>query len=91
MDEPIKVLIVDDALFMRQMISEILLSEGNYEIAWYNPRNGGELLNGSITEVTGGGFRSTGNPPGNDSKDWVCLIRGENGSFLRHPWPLPDF
>ena len=57
--------------------TDILLSEGTYNIAWYNPRTGGELFNGSITTVRGGGFRSTTNPPGNDSKDWVCLIRRE--------------
>ncbi len=55
--------------------ADILLSEGNYNIAWYNPRNGGELLKGNITSITGGGYRSTGNPPGDDSRDWVCLIR----------------
>jgi len=57
--------------------ADILLSGGNYNIAWYNPRSGGELLNGSITIITGGGYRSTGNPPGDDSKDWVCLISRE--------------
>jgi hypothetical protein len=58
--------------------ADILLPEGNYNITWYDPRSGGELQNGTLTTVTGGGYRSTGNPPGNDSKDWVCLIRREN-------------
>jgi len=55
--------------------ADILLAEGNFNIAWYNPRSGGELANGTITTLTGGGYRSTGHPPGDDRDDWVCLIR----------------
>ncbi|HBE43744.1 MAG TPA: DUF5060 domain-containing protein, partial [Bacteroidales bacterium] len=57
--------------------TEIRLPQGGYSMEWYNPRTGGDLLKGSLTNVNGGGFRSTGNPPASDGKDWVCLIKRE--------------
>ena len=48
---------------------------GNFDVKWYNPRLGGILLNGSITSITGGGLRSTGNPPNSVSEDWVVYIK----------------
>lgn len=53
------------------------LAQGNYTIKWYNPRSGGNLLNGSVTTVTGGNNKSIGNPPNNNSNDWVALIRSQ--------------
>jgi hypothetical protein len=50
------------------------LPEGEYTVNWFNPRTGGELMTGSITQIAGG-RSSTGNPPSDDGKDWVCLIR----------------
>lgn len=55
--------------------TDILLAEGNYSVAWYNPRTGGGPLEGSIKSLSGGDNRSTGNPPEEDGKDWICLIR----------------
>ncbi len=55
--------------------TEIRLPQGDYSVEWYNPRTGGDLVKGRLTNVNGGGFRSTGNPPASDGKDWVCLIR----------------
>lgn len=46
-----------------------------YTVAWYNPRAGGELQNGSVREVKGPGKVSLGNPPAEATEDWVVLIR----------------
>ncbi len=55
--------------------TEIRLPEGQYTVHWYNPREGGDLLQGTVKTLTGKGSSSTGNPPVKDGKDWVCLIR----------------
>ena len=57
--------------------TEIPLPDGTYNVKWFNPRTGGELLNGTVQNIRGSGFASTGNPPDDKSNDWVCLIRKE--------------
>ncbi|WP_343911377.1 Ig-like domain-containing protein [Aquimarina litoralis] len=52
---------------------------GQFTIKWYNPRNGGNLVNGSVTSVSGGGNRSLGTAPNSTSSDWIILIT-KNGS-----------
>ncbi len=47
---------------------------GQFTVKWYDPRNGGNLKNGSITSVGGGGNRSLGNAPNNSNKDWAIVI-----------------
>jgi len=54
--------------------TSIKLREGKYKVQWYNPRSGGELIPGKTISITGAGSESTGNPPEEDGKDWVCLI-----------------
>jgi Domain of unknown function (DUF5060) len=47
---------------------------GTYSVAWYNPRSGGALLNGSVTTITNGG--SLGTPPvATDVSDWAILLK----------------
>ena len=49
---------------------------GRYSINWYNPREGGLLLQGSLTLITAGSTTvSYGDAPGMDDKDWVVLLR----------------
>jgi hypothetical protein len=48
---------------------------GSFKVNWYDPRNGGELQNGSITSVKGGIVVELGTPPSKPEKDWVILIR----------------
>jgi hypothetical protein len=57
--------------------ADIKLPKGKYSLQWFNPRKGGDLLSGTVRPISGGGIVSTGNPPGDDFKDWVCLIRSE--------------
>ena len=46
-----------------------------YSVQWYNPRTGGELQNGNINSVKGGGQVEIGTPPTDKAKDWIALIR----------------
>jgi len=53
---------------------------GNYTVQWFNPRNGGALQNGNVTQIAGGANRSIGNPPNTGNSDWVALIRREGSA-----------
>jgi hypothetical protein len=50
-------------------------NEGPFKIQWYNPRTGGAISAGRITEVTGPGKVSIGSPTRDENKDWVVLVR----------------
>lgn len=63
------------ALYMPEgKATEIKLPAYPFNVQWFNPRTGGELSNGSV-QLLKGGKCSTGNPPEEDGKDWICLIR----------------
>ncbi len=53
---------------------ELNVTAGTYEIAWYNPRAGGELQRGSIQQFTGPGPLSFGSPPEDPDRDWVLFV-----------------
>jgi hypothetical protein len=46
---------------------------GNFTVKWFDPRNGGTLINGPT--VSGGGTVSLGAPPNNTSQDWIALVQ----------------
>ncbi len=48
---------------------------GDYEIKWFDPRLGGALQDGSITNVSAGDAVNIGLPPTDTNLDWVALIR----------------
>lgn len=48
---------------------------GTCSVAWYNPRTGGALLDGSITIISAPGVQPVGQPPSDPQEDWVVLIR----------------
>lgn len=50
-------------------------AEGEFTLAWYDPRNGGELQAGSTTTLTGGDKRSLGAPPNEPGQDWLAVLR----------------
>lgn len=55
---------------------QVALPEGSYTVHWFNPRTGGELMQGDVQELNGGkGRRWLGLPPSERSRDWVVLIR----------------
>ncbi len=49
--------------------------EGDYEVSWLDPKNGGLLQPGELSEVTGGEVVSLGEPPRGAAQDWVALIQ----------------
>ena len=48
---------------------------GGFTVKWFNPRTGGELVNGSVNTVKGGGSVALGNPPVDATEDWLAVIR----------------
>jgi hypothetical protein len=44
-------------------------------VQWFNPREGGEMVDGSILSLQGKGFQSLGDPPADPEMDWVVVIR----------------
>ncbi|MFC1739400.1 putative collagen-binding domain-containing protein, partial [Planctomycetota bacterium] len=49
-------------------------SSEKFTIKWYNPREGGNLLDGSIKTISGPGKKPIGLPPSDNNKDWLALI-----------------
>lgn len=47
---------------------------GSFTVNWFNPKSGGDLQQGSVTEIAGGGIVKLGNPPSNPEGDWVILL-----------------
>jgi hypothetical protein len=48
---------------------------GDFQVAWFNPRQGGQLASGSISEIAGGAGRSLGKPPADPGEDWLVVVR----------------
>jgi hypothetical protein len=48
--------------------------QGSFEVKWYNPRTGGDLVSGSIKSVDAGQNSQIGQPPANPGSDWVVLL-----------------
>ena len=48
---------------------------GPYEVRWFDPRRGGDLLEGSVRRVRGPGLAWTGDPPTEPERDWVVIVR----------------
>jgi len=53
----------------------ILSNNSVYDVFWYNPRTGGDLQMGDVSQITGHGSISIGNPPSEPGEDWVVLVR----------------
>ncbi|GAB5520639.1 MAG: hypothetical protein RhofKO_28900 [Rhodothermales bacterium] len=48
-----------------------------YTVQWYNPREGGALQNGSVTEASGPGTVNLGAAPSEASSDWAILVKAQ--------------
>lgn len=48
---------------------------GQFEISWYDPRNGGALQKGEINQVEGGRIVALGHAPRDPDQDWAVLIQ----------------
>lgn len=57
--------------------TDLDLSEasGSFSIAWFNPRQGGDLEAGSVQRVEAGGKVSIGQPPSDSGNDWLAVLR----------------
>ncbi|MFV9550916.1 DUF5060 domain-containing protein [Algibacter sp. PT7-4] len=55
-----------------------ILNPGEYSIKWFDPRNGGKLQNGSITNVSDGKDINLGQAPNSISLSWVVLLKKLN-------------
>jgi len=54
---------------------ELRRSTDAFQVRWYNPRSGGELLQGSVSEVRAPSTGvSLGLPPGDIDQDWVAFV-----------------
>ncbi|MEM7365265.1 MAG: PKD domain-containing protein, partial [Pseudomonadota bacterium] len=47
---------------------------GTYTVQWYDPWNGGDLQEGTITSIGGDGIANIGLPPHTANEQWVALI-----------------
>jgi len=52
-----------------------LQGEKTFSVKWFNPREGGDLQDGTLTIVQGKGFQHIGNPPSETEKDWVVVLQ----------------
>ncbi len=44
------------------------------DVAWFNPRTGGELQQGTLSSILGEGMQLLGHPPADPDLDWVVVI-----------------
>ncbi len=69
------------AILLHQDQETTTLDIGNsgkpFSISWYNPREGGDLVKGSIDSVKATGIVSVGHAPKDPKMDWVLLIKSE--------------
>lgn len=56
----------------------INLPDGEYTAGWFDPRNGGDLQNGSRIGLTGGTAVQVGNAPNSENMDWAVVIKPNN-------------
>jgi hypothetical protein len=54
---------------------DLSAATGSFSVHWFDPRNGGPLQTGSVTEVSGGAIRALGQPPSAINSDWALLVR----------------
>jgi hypothetical protein len=50
-------------------------AKGDFQVKWFNPRQGGSLTEGTVKQVTGGKSVALGNPPTDVEADWLAVVR----------------
>ncbi len=53
-----------------------------FQVEWYNPRTGGTMQTGTVREIKGPGKSLLGFPPSDRDKDWVVVVRKNDGMLL---------
>ncbi|MEM7038822.1 MAG: hypothetical protein AAF570_17710, partial [Bacteroidota bacterium] len=46
-----------------------------YDVTWYDPRAGGDMQKGSVTEIQGPGEIDLGQPPKDADQDWIVRVK----------------
>lgn len=54
---------------------DLTKADGVFEVLWFNPREGGDVVVGSVEAVKGGGKFILGQPPADIDKDWVAIVK----------------
>lgn len=60
------------------------VAAATYTVRWYNPRSGGTLQNGSVTQITGPGSFTIGQPPSDPGNDWAALVATTDSPALHN-------
>lgn len=57
--------------------TELNLSDanGDFDVRWFNPRDGGALATGTVSQVAAGQSVALGQPPGTPEEDWLVVVR----------------
>ena len=50
-------------------------AEGQFHVAWFNPRAGGDLQKGSTAAVSAGSVVKLGQAPTDQDEDWLVVVR----------------
>jgi hypothetical protein len=54
---------------------DLSAASGTFTLTWFDPRNGGPLKKGSVSNLNGGSIVSLGAPPDDTSDDWLAVVR----------------
>ncbi len=54
---------------------DLSAASGRFSVKWFNPRGGGDLQDGSLPEISGGGSVLLGFPPSQPEEDWLIVIQ----------------
>jgi len=65
-------------------------SNMQFYVRWFDPRNGGNLLTGSVASVSGPGTKSVGTAPNSSDKDWVVWVTLDPTSCVAAGQPCDD-
>jgi len=59
----------------QESVLDLTSDQGRYSVQWFNPRDGGHCLDGTIQSVRGGGKVSLGLPPEAFEEDWLAVVK----------------
>jgi hypothetical protein len=48
---------------------------GEFQVRWFDPRQGGSLVAGSVPSLRGGQLAELGSPPRDPTEDWLVVVR----------------
>lgn len=54
---------------------DLSAASGDFTVSWFNPREGGSFVQGSVRKVSGGGKVDLGSAPADADEDWAVVVR----------------